>query len=197
MAEQGERISTLRQVWSRFTSSSKSASLLEPAARPELPSPQAAPVATPAPVRGRLKKVLIVDDNPVVLEALRFKLEAVGYQVVTAVDGAAAVGSVRKQKPDLMLLDLSFPPDVAHGGTVNWDGFLIMSWLARLEEAKHIPIVVVSAGDPARYRARCLALGAVAFFQKPINVKELLSVISRTQDQGTVGRTAGEGDYVI
>ena len=108
------------------------------------------------------------------------KLTANGYDVVTAEDGATAVSTARKERPDLILLDLSFPPDVAYGGGVGWDGFLIMNWLRRLEEAKDIPIIVITGGEPAQFRDRALAAGAVSFFHKPIDNDELLTVIRNT-----------------
>jgi CheY-like chemotaxis protein len=111
---------------------------------------------------------------------MSMKLTANGYDVVTAEDGAGAVSAVRKGKPDLILLDLSFPPDVAHGGGVAWDGFTIMTWLRRLEEAKNIPIIVITGGEPEKYKERALAAGAVSFFLKPINNDELLTVIRET-----------------
>ena len=126
------------------------------------------------------KKILVVDDNVVILKTVSMKLAANGYDVCTAEDGAGAVGAVRRAKPDLILLDLSFPPDVAHGGGVPWDGFLIMDWLRRLEEAKGIPIIIITGGDPVKYKDRALAAGAVSFFHKPINSDELLAVIRKT-----------------
>jgi CheY-like chemotaxis protein len=126
------------------------------------------------------KKVLIVDDNIVIVKTLSMKLTAQGYEVVTALDGGEAVSTARREKPDLILLDISFPPDVGHGGGVAWDGFLIMSWLQRLEEAKHIPIIVITGGDPAKLKERALAAGAISFFRKPINPEELLAVMART-----------------
>ena len=108
------------------------------------------------------------------------KLTAQGYDVVTAEDGGGAVSAVRQEKPDLVLLDLSFPPDVAHGGGVAWDGFLIMNWLRRLEEGKHLPIIVITGGDPVKNKDRALAEGAVSFFHKPINNDELLTVVRKT-----------------
>jgi DNA-binding response OmpR family regulator len=69
---------------------------------------------------------------------------------------------------------------VSHGGGVPWDGFLIMNWLKRLEEAKHIPIIVITGGDPAKSKERALAAGATSFFHKPVNDAELLAVIRRT-----------------
>jgi CheY-like chemotaxis protein len=126
------------------------------------------------------KKVLVVDDNVIILKTMSMKLTASGYDVITAEDGGEAVSSVRREKPDLILLDLSFPPDVAHGGGVAWDGFLIMSWLQRLDEAKDIPIIVITGGDPAKFKDRALAAGAASFFHKPINNDELLAVIAET-----------------
>jgi len=131
------------------------------------------------------KKILIVDDSPVILSALSLKLKAQGYDTLTAVDGSAAVSAARTGHPDLILLDISFPPDVAHGGGVAWDGFLIMTWLARLEEAKHIPVIVITGGDPIKYKDRALKAGAVSFFHKPFDNDDLLTVISETLKQDT------------
>ena len=126
------------------------------------------------------KKILVVDDSVLILKLMSMKLTAHGYDVITVEDGGSAVSAVRTEKPDLILLDLSFPPDVAHGGGVAWDGFLIMTWLQRMEEAKHIPIIVITAGDPAKFKDRALAAGAVSFFHKPIDNDELLTVIRNT-----------------
>jgi CheY-like chemotaxis protein len=131
------------------------------------------------------KKILVVDDSFVILKTISMKLTANGYDVVTAEDGSGAVSAVRKENPDLILLDLTFPPDVAHGGGVAWDGFVIMTWLRRLEEAKHIPIIVITGGDPEKYKARALAAGATNYFHKPINNDDLLTVIRETLAKGT------------
>jgi len=59
------------------------------------------------------KKILVIDDNQVVLKAMHVMLRAKGYNVETAESGADAITLLRKNKPDLILLDLDFPPDVA------------------------------------------------------------------------------------
>jgi two-component system, OmpR family, KDP operon response regulator KdpE len=128
----------------------------------------------------RRNKILVVDDSVVILKTLSMKLTANGYEVVTAEDGSEAVSAARRERPDLILLDIGFPPDVAHGGGVGWDGFLIMNWLQRMEECKDIPIVVITGGDPAKYKDRALAAGAVSFFHKPFDNDELLAVIQET-----------------
>jgi CheY-like chemotaxis protein len=126
------------------------------------------------------KKILVVDDNAVIIKTLTLKLKSAGYDVLTAMDGSEAVSSARREKPDLILLDISFPPDVAHGGGVAWDGFRIIEWLHRIDEAKNIPIIVITGGDASKFKERSLAAGAIAFFQKPINNEELLATIGKT-----------------
>jgi CheY-like chemotaxis protein len=125
-------------------------------------------------------KILIVDDSRIILKALSMKLGSCGYEVLTAEDGSAAVATARKEQPDLILLDLNFPPDVAHGGGVGWDGFVIMEWLRHLDESKNIPIIVITGGDPDKFKARATALGAVAFFRKPVCNEELIATIRKT-----------------
>jgi len=143
-------------------------------------------VAASGPVSGPVlngvsaKKILVVDDDAVILKTTCMKLKAHGFAVVTATDGPAAISAVRTEKPDLILLDISLPPNV---GAVEWDGLLIISWLRRLEEARHIPIIVITGGDPMEYKNRSLAAGAMAFFNKPIDHTDLVSVIERVVRQ--------------
>jgi len=123
------------------------------------------------------KKVLIVDDNAVLVKGLSNVLGGAGYQVLQAEDGAAAVSAVRRERPDLVLLDIRFPPDVAHGGGVPWDGFLIMSWLSRMEESKNMPIVIITGCEAEKYKPMALKAGAVGYVQKPFEPEELLATV--------------------
>src|SRR6185369_9023109 len=142
------------------------------------------PMAVPALVKeGNRKKILVVDDSPIILKTLSMKLKSQGYDVLTAEDGSIAVSTARRERPDLILLDISFPPDVAHGGGVAWDGFLIMSWLKRMEEAQGIPIIIITGGEDARLKQRSLAAGAVDFFNKPIDNDHLIAAIQRQLGQ--------------
>jgi CheY-like chemotaxis protein len=125
------------------------------------------------------KKILIVDDSAIVSKTLSITLKANGYDVVVAQDGSEAVGVVRKQKPDLILLDIDLPPDVGHGGGIAWDGFLIIEWVRRSEELRHIPFIIVTGGDPAKLKDRAMTAGAVDFFTKPVNKFELLAAIGK------------------
>lgn len=125
------------------------------------------------------KKILIVDDDAMFVRALSLLLQAKGYQVLAAEDGASTISVVRREKPDLILLDLNFPPDVAHGGAVNWNGFRIMDWFRRMDEAKGVPIIIVTAGIPAKDQDRCRAPEVAGFFIKPVDNGELLNTIRK------------------
>jgi len=125
------------------------------------------------------KRILIVDDDKVAIEAFTRLLNDVGYDILSATDGSEGVSIARHEKPDLIVLDLVFPPDVGHGGGVPWDGYLIMDWLQRQTEAKDIPVVVVTAADPEQHRSRAFAKGAIGFFQKPINGQELVELVRK------------------
>ncbi len=126
------------------------------------------------------QKILIVDDDPILVKGLTRQLNDEGYDILTAKDGSKAVSVARHEKPDLILLDVLFPPDVEHGGGIAWDGFLIMDWLRRQEETKSVPIFMITMGDTEKYRNIAFARGAAAFFHKPIDRDELLTAVRQT-----------------
>jgi CheY-like chemotaxis protein len=123
--------------------------------------------------------VLIADDDCIFLKALSMKLTNNGYEVMTTRDGAGTISLARTGKPDLILLDINFPPDMAKGDGVSWDGLLIMDCLRQNEETRTTPIIVITGESPNQYRDVSLAAGALAFFHKPIRPDELLPVIRR------------------
>src|SRR5690348_8194553 len=94
---------------------------------------------------GQNRKILVVDDNEVVLKAFELKFNALGFQVYKATDGAAAVSCARHEKPDVIVLDINFPPDVGSSG-LQWDGFNIMQWLQRFKEVADIPVIIITSG---------------------------------------------------
>jgi CheY-like chemotaxis protein len=126
----------------------------------------------------RVKRILIVDDNLVILSTLSSALKSRGYDVVTAIDGPEAFAVVGQERLDLILLDINFPPDIFLSGN-TWDAFLILNWLRRMggPHGKNIPVIVISGAEPAEIENRCLAAGAVGYFQKPVKIPELLGTI--------------------
>jgi CheY-like chemotaxis protein len=128
---------------------------------------------------GRAKKILVVDDNEIILKTVSLKLQGAGYEVFTALDGAEAVAAARKEGPDLILLDIGFPPDV---DGVPWDGFRLMEWLHRLDGVRRIPIIIITSSEDPQSKERAVSCGAVAFFHKPIDHDDLLKVIRSVLD---------------
>ena len=133
------------------------------------------------------KKILVVDDDQVILKTLSMLLNANGYRVFTASDGPGAASVVTQERPDLILLDLLFPPDAMNVGGALQDGFFIIEWLRRMGEAADIPIIIISGDKSAKDKKNALATGAVAFFPKPIDRIALLATI-----RATLGEDAGD-----
>lgn len=127
------------------------------------------------------KKILVVDDNVIVLKALSLRLSSAGYEVLLAEDGGTAATLVRQNKPDLILMDIRFPPDM-NGGM---DGFLILNWLRRMEEGKDTPVIMISQDFAEATQKRARESGVLAFCPKPLDVRELLRTIDHTLN--TVG----------
>jgi DNA-binding response OmpR family regulator len=113
-------------------------------------------------------KILIVEDDQDMVRAMGVRLKASGYGLVVANDAISAISMARKEKPDLILLDLGLP-----GG----DGFVVMNRLKCIPDLMLVPIIVVSARDPKFNEPIALEAGARAFFQKPFETADLLTSI--------------------
>jgi DNA-binding response OmpR family regulator len=119
-------------------------------------------------------KIMIVDDDPDLRQALRLRLRANQYETVNAVDGYSAIAMAYKESPDLIILDLGLPAG---------DGFVVLDRLQKDDKLSSIPVIVLTARDPQANERRVLRSGAAAFFQKPADNAELMDVIRATLDQ--------------
>jgi CheY-like chemotaxis protein len=139
----------------------------------------------------RAKKILVVDDDQVILKVLSIALNLHGYEVAVATDGPGAVTAVGRERPDLIVLDINFPPDAANVGGALRDGFFIVEWLRRMGKGGGIPVIIISVDDSAENRKRTLDAGAVAFFPKPIDNQALLAAIRTALGEQTAAETPG------
>jgi DNA-binding response OmpR family regulator len=114
------------------------------------------------------KKILIVEDDADTRLALSIRLKASGYTVALAADSASAMTVGLKEKPNLIILDLGLPAG---------DGFVLMARLRKHPILERLPIIVLTALDPALNKERALRAGAVAFFSKPADNEEFLAAI--------------------
>lgn len=109
------------------------------------------------------KRILVVDDELGIIKFLRARLEARGYEVLTAMDGAEALQTVEMELPDLVILDITMP---------KIDGF---EACRRIREWSQIPIVMLSARGDEMDKVKCLDIGADDYITKPFGAKELIA----------------------
>jgi CheY-like chemotaxis protein len=122
------------------------------------------------------KKILVADDSLTVLKVLEIKLQAAGYEITTATDGSEALEKAKAVHPDLVIMDVNFPPDISQGG-IAWNGFKILEWMHHTGAAGLAPAIIITSDDVEKHRNQALAAGAVAVFQKPVDVPSLLEVV--------------------
>ncbi len=108
--------------------------------------------------------VLVVDDTPKNLQVLGKTLYEFGYNVAIANSGRQALDSIRKEKPDLILLDIQMP---------EMDGFEVCTALKESLETREIPIIFLTAMTESSSVIKGLELGAVDYITKPFNTAEL------------------------
>jgi two-component system alkaline phosphatase synthesis response regulator PhoP len=113
------------------------------------------------------RKILVVDDEAVLLETIAYNLEQAGYQVITAADGASALEAVQREKPDLVILDLMLPV---------MDGLEVCRQLRREDTGRsRIPILMLTARSDEIDIVLGLEVGADDYMTKPFGRHELLA----------------------
>lgn len=123
--------------------------------------------------------VLVVDDDPDILDAICDILEAEGYRVSRARHGIEALARIEAERPAVILLDLMMPV---------MDGVAFARALRQRPDDAHVPILVISAdGNPQR----AAGVGAQGYLAKPFDIEVLLaSVAAMTRPQGGASRDA-------
>jgi DNA-binding response OmpR family regulator len=114
------------------------------------------------------KKILVVEDNPELVELLRFNLKQAGFAVGTAQDGIAAIKKAKSIIPDLILLDLMLP---------ELNGFAVCEILRRNPATASVPIIMLTALTSQLSRFAGLEHGANEYLTKPFSPKRLLARI--------------------
>ncbi|MBB5788942.1 response regulator transcription factor [Jiangella mangrovi] len=124
-----------------------------------------------------MTRILVIDDEPDLVRFVRRALEADGYQVLTATEGAEGLRLALTQVPDLIVLDLLMP---------GVDGHTVLTGV--LSRHPHMRVLVLSAAADVEARVSCLERGAVDFLAKPFSIRELLvRVRSRLRGAGEAG----------
>ncbi len=116
------------------------------------------------------KKILAVDDSKTISEMLRSILTKVGYEVVSAFDGVEALEKVKREIPDLIILDVNMP---------KLDGFRVCRLLKFDRMYRHIPIIMLTARDEEDQVRTGIKTGADLYLTKPIEPDKLVEAVNR------------------
>jgi len=133
-------------------------------------------------------KVLIADDDPQLVRALRITLAAHGYEVIAAPDGVAAVALAAKENPDIVMVDLGMP---------RLDGIQVIEALRGWSGA---PIIVVSGRTGSTDKVEAFDAGPDDYVSKPFQIDELLArlrALSRRTGAASTAPVVSFGDIVI
>src|SRR5438067_11840719 len=115
------------------------------------------------------KKVLLVDDDPEIIEAIRYALESRGYQIFIARDGNQGLAMAEREDPDLVILDMMMP---------KRSGFLV---LEKLRRTRPIPVrvIMITANEGSRHKAYAEMLGVDDYIRKPFAMDKLVDAVQR------------------
>lgn len=117
------------------------------------------------------KKILVVDDDPDVLTAIKMALEDEGASVLEAADGVAAVDVVEKEQPDLVVLDMMLP---------KRGGFLVLDRIRKGKSKGQKPHVIMITGNlGSRHKTYAESLGVADYINKPFRMERLLTAIEK------------------
>jgi DNA-binding response OmpR family regulator len=121
----------------------------------------------PAPAAG--KKVLLVDDDPEIIDAIRYALESKGYQIFIARDGNQGLAMAEREDPDLVILDMMMP---------KRSGFLVLEKLRRTRPVP-VRVIMVTANEGSRHKAYAEMLGVDDYIRKPFAMDRLMDSVER------------------
>jgi DNA-binding response OmpR family regulator len=117
-----------------------------------------------------MPKILIADDEELLLELLEFQFRQAGYETVTAADGEITLDLAWKERPDLIILDCMMPV---------FDGFEVLRHLKSTPDLKHIPVIMLTARRTDHDISNGLEEGAADYMIKPFSPVELLARVKK------------------
>jgi DNA-binding response OmpR family regulator len=115
-------------------------------------------------------RVLIVEDEPNIVESLTFLLRRAGHDVVSVLDGDAALAHLRTHAPDVVILDLMLP---------RRNGFEVLKTIRAEAALRAVPVIVLTAKGQPQDRKRAEEIGVEAFITKPFSNREIVDAVRR------------------
>ncbi len=115
------------------------------------------------------KRILLVDDDGEIIEAMRFALQAKGYEILVARDGNQGLAMAERDDPDLVILDMMMP---------KRSGFLV---LEKLRRSRPVPmrVIMITANEGSRHKAYAEMLGVDDYIRKPFGMDRLVASVER------------------
>ncbi len=117
-----------------------------------------------------MARILIVDDEPDIVEAVKMRLENYGYDIIKAINGLEAIEKSKTEKPDLIILDVMMP---------GLDGFEVCRRIRHDPETSSIPIIFLTVAGGAEHRQRGLQAGAQVYIAKPFESEILVDEVKK------------------
>ncbi len=135
----------------------------------------AAEEKSPTPKESTKKRVLLVDDDAEIIEALKYALSAQGYEILVARDGNQGLATAEREDPDLVILDMMMP---------KRSGFLV---LEKLRRSRTVPmrVIMITANEGSRHKAYAEMLGVDDYIRKPFAMDRLIESVARLLDDNT------------
>ncbi len=125
--------------------------------------------SSPAAGTAAGRKVLVVDDDFEIIEAVRYALEGAGHKVIVARDGNQGLALAERENPDLMILDMMMP---------KRSGFLVLEKLRRLRD-EPLPVIMITGNEGSRHKAYAELLGVSDYIRKPFAMDRLLASVDK------------------
>jgi DNA-binding response OmpR family regulator len=132
-----------------------------PMAKDKLPDGKPTPAA--------IRRILLVDDDPEIIDAIRYALEAKGHQIFIARDGNQGLAMAEREDPDLVILDMMMP---------KRSGFLVLEKLRRTR-AVPMRVIMITANEGSRHKAYAEMLGVDDYIRKPFAMDKLVDSVQR------------------
>ena len=125
------------------------------------------------------KRILIVDDDPEIVESIRMALQARGYEVLVARDGNQGLAMAERESPDLVILDMMMP---------KRSGFLVLERLRRNQQDDQLlPVIMITANEGSRHKAYAEMLSVSDYIRKPFAMDRLLESVRRALGEEEAG----------
>jgi two-component system alkaline phosphatase synthesis response regulator PhoP len=116
------------------------------------------------------RRVLIIEDEKLIILSTQMVLEASGFRVDSAMDGEEGIKKARESAPDLILLDIMMP---------GIDGWETLTRLKQDPQTADVPVVIFTAREHSRGHQRSAEMGAADYFRKPFEPEELVELVEK------------------